>query len=289
MEKGLSHAYDRTSLRVGDLSWTSREHTHRELALDIRLWEDDAGQLIAWTYFRSNGEFNVFVTPGTGYADDMEFFDELLEVIDEAARASLAAGDPLVGINTYGVDPARSPEDQALVAALERAGFEVVESFSGVMRRELDGMAAPVVPDGYRLDWVQTREHVIGRVEAHRRAFAPSDLSVMKYQRVQRSWPYRAELDRIALTNNGDVVAFCTAWLDEHNAAGLLEPVGTHPAHQRRGLARAVCLDAARALYEAGARKAQVAFGSEAGYNTYRSAGFERFGGELDFVKRIAS
>src|SRR5882672_11666605 len=59
MEAGLARAYRSTSLRVGDLSWLSRESTHRELSLDIRLWDDDAGQLIAWTYFRANGEFNV--------------------------------------------------------------------------------------------------------------------------------------------------------------------------------------------------------------------------------------
>src|SRR2546427_3519100 len=88
MESGLAHAYSRTSLRVGDLSWLSREHTHRELSLDIRLWDDDAGQLIAWTYFRANGEFNVFVTPG-GYEGDAALFDELLAVVDGAARASI--------------------------------------------------------------------------------------------------------------------------------------------------------------------------------------------------------
>ena len=90
-------------------------------------------------------------------------------------------------------------------------------------------------------------------------------------------------LDRIALTDTDEVVAFCTAWLDEQNASGLLEPVGTYPAHQRRGLASAVVTDALLALREAGARTAQVGFGSEAGYATYRAAGFERSGAELAF------
>jgi predicted N-acetyltransferase YhbS len=88
---------------------------------------------------------------------------------------------------------------------------------------------------------------VLGRVEAQRAAFAPSDFLLERYERVRRTWPYRATLDRIVLTDDDQVVAFCTAWLDEQNAAGLLEPVGTDPAHQRRGLARAVCLDALHA------------------------------------------
>lgn len=285
MEAGLAHAFSRTSLRVGDLSWLSRENTHRELSLDIRLWDDDAGQLIAWTYFRANGEFNVFVMPGAGYAEDTALFDELLGVIEAAVRTSVAAGDPPVSLNTYGVDPARSAEDRALAAALDRFGFQIDPSTSGVMTRTLDQVRAPMVPDGYHLGWVQTRADMIGRVEAHRAAFAPSELSVRKYARVQRTWPYRPVLDRVALTDAGVIVAFCTAWLDEENAAGLLEPVGTHPAHQRRGLARAVCTDALLALREAGARTAQVGFGSEAGYAAYRSAGFERAGAELAFSR----
>jgi predicted N-acetyltransferase YhbS len=115
---------------------------------------------------------------------------------------------------------------------------------------------------------------MLGRVTAHQAAFAPSDLIVERYERVQARWPYRPELDRIVLTESGEIVAFCTAWNDEENAAGLLEPVGTHPAHQRRGLARAVCLDALRALRAAGARTAQVGFGSAAGQATYQSIGF---------------
>jgi predicted N-acetyltransferase YhbS len=280
MEEALAAAYGSTSLRVGDLSWLSREHSHRELALYIRLWEDDRGRLVAWTWVRPNGEFNVFVAPGEGYG---AFFDELLAVVEEAARAPVAAGDPPVALNTYGVDPARSAEDAGLAAALRQSGFRVDPPSSGVLTRPLDGVPAPAVPVGYRLGWVETRAHLLGRVEAHRAAFDPSELTARKYERVQRTWCYRPELDRVVLTETDEVVAFCTAWLDEANAAGLLEPVGTAPAHRRRGLARAVCTDALLALRAAGARTAQVGFGSAAGYATYRSIGFERLGADLSF------
>jgi ribosomal protein S18 acetylase RimI-like enzyme len=286
MEGALAAAYRSTSLRVGDLSWLSREHRHRELALDIRLWEDDRGRLVAWTWFRPNGEFNVFVAPGEGHD---ALFDELLAVVEEAARAAVAAGDPPVGLVTYGIDPARSAEGRGLEAALRRAGFRVDPSTSGALTRPLDDVPAPVVPAGYRLGWVESRAHLLGRVEAHRAAFAPSELTAKKYERVQRTWCYRPELDRIVLTDADEVVAFCTAWLDEANAAGLLEPVGTAPGHRRRGLAQAVCTDALRALQAAGARRAQVGFGSDAGYATYRSIGFERLGADLSFWRDPAS
>jgi GNAT superfamily N-acetyltransferase len=95
------------------------------------------------------------------------------------------------------------------------------------------------------------------------------------YERVRRTWPYRSELDRVAVDADGTVVAHCTAWLDERARSGLLEPVGTHPAHRRRGLATACCLDALRTLAAAGATTAQVSCESGAPACTaYRHAGF---------------
>jgi ribosomal protein S18 acetylase RimI-like enzyme len=272
MQAAVARAYPVTSLRVGDLAWLTRYHTHRELSLDIRLWQDDTGEIVGWTYVRSFGGFNVFVAPGHA---DAALLDEMLAEIDAAERTSVAAGDPPVARYTYGVDLTRSVEDRALAAALERHGFTASPTIGGVLTRALDDVPEPSVPAGYRLGWVNTREHAIGRVEAQRAAFAPSNFTVERYEQVRRTWPYRASLDRIVLTDDGAVVAFCTAWLDEENAAGLFEPVGTHPAHQRRGLARAVCTDALRVLRAAGARTAQVGCESDAACAAYRDLGFE--------------
>ena len=212
----------------------------------------------------------------------------VLGVVDGMARASVAAGDPPVALYTYGLDLARSDEDRALAAALERHRFTLRPGTGGVLARKLDEVPTPVLPPGYRLRWVETREQVIGRVEAQRAAFAPSDFLLERYDRVRRTWPYRPTLDRIVQADGGEVVAFCTAWIDEENTAGLLEPVGTHPAHQRRGLARAVCLDAVHALRAAGARTAQVGFGSAAGEATYRSLGFEHSATDLVYRREPA-
>jgi predicted N-acetyltransferase YhbS len=272
MQAAVSDAYATTTLRVGDVAWVSRYHTHRELSFAIRLWEDPSGRLIGWSYFRAFGGFNLFVAPGCAEAG---LLDEMLAVVEAAAEASARAGDPPLSLYTYAIDVTYSEEDRALAAALERHGFQEQPGVTGVLMRSLERLPTPVVPAGYRLDWVQTHEHLLGRVEAQRAAFAPSDLLLERYLRVQQRWPYRPELDRIVVADDGTVVAFCLSWIDEQNAAGLLEPVGTRPDHQRRGLARAVCLDALHALRGAGARTAQVGYGSEAGRATYTSLGFE--------------
>jgi predicted N-acetyltransferase YhbS len=271
MQDALARAYPITGLRVGDLAWLRRPFSHRDLARHVQLWEVEDGRIAAWAYLRSNDGFNLFVAPG---AAEPALLDEVLGWVNGAARAAVEAGDPPAALYTYGLDLGRSAEERAIAAALERDGFRLAPSHSGVMTRSLDDLPAPTVPPGYRLGWVETREHVLGRVEAHRAAFAPSEVTLSTYERVRATWPYRPALDRIALADDGEVVAFATAWIDEANRAGLLEPVGTRPAHQRRGLATAVCLDALHALRAAGARTAQIGYGSEAGHATYRGLGF---------------
>ena len=284
MQAAVARAYASTSLRVGDLAWLTRYQSHRHLALDIRIWEDASGELVGWTYCRAFGGFNVFVALGQATAG---LLDEMLATVESTARSAVAAGDPPVALYTYGVDLARSDEDRALAEALERHGFRQAPATGGVLTRSLETVPAPVLPAGYRLGYVETRAQIIGRVEAQRAAFAPSDLLLERYERVRRTWPYRPEFDRIVLAEDDTVVAFCTAWIDEENAAGLLEPVGTHPDHQQRGLARAVCLDALHALRAAGAKVAQVGFGTAAARATYQSVGFTV--SAADLVYRRAS
>ena len=284
MEELLARGYTSTSLRVGDLCWLSRDHTHRELSLDIRLWEDPSALLQAWAYVRSNGEFNVFVAPDSAYAEDAAFFATLLDFVERAQRSAVAARDQPVTLVTYGIDPGRSALDRSLAAALDRRGYQRDDSGnSGVLAGLLDSLPQARLADGFHFDWIRTPGQMTGRVEAHRAAFAPSDLSAKRYERVQRTWAYRAELDRLVVTDDGEVVAFCTAWFDAHNASGLLEPVGTHPgAPAARTRPRSVS-DACRALRGLGARRAQVGFESEAGFATYSSLGFELAGHEICF------
>jgi GNAT superfamily N-acetyltransferase len=282
MQAATARAFAHTTLRVGDLAWRVRTHSHRELSLDIQLWEDEDGSLMGWTFFRANGGFEVFIVPGSG-SDAL--VDEMLRVVEAAARNSAKAGDGLTAVDTFGT-PDSSEGDRLVAARLERRGYRP-ESAGAVLTRSLDALRAPCIPAGYKLGAVQTPEQTAGRVEAHRLAFAPSEITQRMYQRVQRTWPYRGELDRVAMTDEGTVVAFCTAWLDEENAAGLLEPVGTHPEHQRRGLAKAVCLDALHVLRAAGALTAQVSHATDAARATYLSLGFTEHAPEVTFRRNL--
>src|SRR5947209_15992830 len=160
MQDAVAVALACTSLRVGDVAWLARFGTHRELSLRIRLWEDVSGGLVAWTYLRSNGEFNLFVARGRA-ADGL--LEEMLGAVEAEAAASVSAGDPPVALYTYGVDASRSDEDRAIRAALERHGFDRTSSVGGLLRRDLDDFPAPSIPNGHRLAAVESDEDIAGR------------------------------------------------------------------------------------------------------------------------------
>jgi ribosomal protein S18 acetylase RimI-like enzyme len=100
------------------------------------------------------------------------------------------------------------------------------------------------------------------------------------------AWPYRPELDQVAVAPDGSFAAFCLCWLDEENRVGNLEPVGTHPDHRRLGLARAVCLAGLRSLRAADADTALVhSVGGSAATRLYESVGFTARSRHLPFRK----
>ncbi len=247
---------------VGDLAWWSREPDPR-----YRVWHDggdpvarrrtwhDGGRPIAWGWV-SGGELDFHVRAdrrGAGLEDEIvRWFD---------------------GDTAWALDC-----DTAKVTALEAAGYTAVPlgGFHHLVR-DLDDLPEPAVPDGYRLRHV-TDHDVPSRVAVQRAGFL-STMTSEKYEHLRRTWPYSEELDVVVEAPDGPLVAFCLAWLDDQNRAGELEPVGTHPDHRRRGLARAASAEALRRLRDRGADTC-VVYAAErpdypAPFALYTSLGFE--------------
>jgi GNAT superfamily N-acetyltransferase len=156
--------------------------------------------------------------------------------------------------------------------------------------RTLDEIEEPVVPDGYRLTTMAEYADLASRAAAHRSAFAPgSRMTVEVYELVRGGWPYRADLDCVCVGPDGHVASYVVAWLDEHNALGELEPVGTHADHRRRGLARATSLFALQRLRDAGAKTALVGCRGDDAYPVpravYAALGFEEIDRKVSFTR----
>ncbi len=77
--------------------------------------------------------------------------------------------------------------------------------------------------------------------------------------------------DLVAIAPDGAVASFCTIWFDDVTRSAYFEPVATVPAHQRRGLGKALMTEGLRRLQRMGATRAFVGGYSQAANALYRS------------------
>jgi mycothiol synthase len=105
------------------------------------------------------------------------------------------------------------------------------------------------------------------------------------YHNIQRAPLYRRNLDIVAVAPNGEFAGFCTVWFDDVIRTGAFEPVGTAPAHQRRGLGKAVMCEGLRRLKRLGATMAYVGSYVPQAHALYTSVGFTEYDLSEPWVK----
>ena len=145
-------------------------------------------------------------------------------------------------------------------AHLESRGFAQAGADTFFLRQLAEPLASPAVP-GWTMRLCRGVDEAAARARAQYGAFGsqkPKDLYTERFLRFMRSEAYAEALDVVAVDEAGQVGAFCIAWVDEASRLGHLEPVGTHPDFQRKGLARAVLLEALRLLQGRGMRQVSV-------------------------------
>lgn len=249
---------------AGDITWWLLQHASGDETPKKVVLFEQAGEVVAWA---------VLWLPATlTYGGDAH--DAVLDWFEREAE-----GDgPLTVASLEGEPETRAP--------LDARGYRIDDSEGWLHHMVADLQSesdAPSLPAGYTLASF-TPALLPSRVDAHRSAFHPSRVTVESYGAVVSTPPYRADLDVVALAPDRTVAAYALAWLDEENRLGELEPVGTHEAHRRRGLARAVCTEALRRLRWAGADTCLVysVDGSDA-TALYESVGFRTVDRHVEF------
>ncbi|MGB8858021.1 MAG: GNAT family N-acetyltransferase [Ilumatobacteraceae bacterium] len=125
------------------------------------------------------------------------------------------------------------------------------------------------LPDGYRL---QTRAETMERPHHFGRRSGPRT-----EERLLQTSLYRSDLDLVVHDSHGDVGAYGLFWFDPATATGVVEPMRTEDAHQRRGLARHILTAGIDRLAAAGAERISIGWEPDnlASGRLYRSVGFE--------------
>ena len=250
-----------TGCTYGQIAWWAASLPHGDI--EVRLWRD-GGQLVGWGWLSGGTELEFDVRPSHR--------DVIDEILDWAQPEELLVRsdhlDAIARIEAHGL--VHDPE----APWIRQNG------------RSLTQIDEPQVPDGYLLRSVEERDWA-SRVEAHRSAFQPSRFTEDVYAFARSTRAYRADLDCVVEAPDGTVAAYTLAWLDEVNALGQFEPVGTHADHRRLGLARAVGLYALRRLRELGATSALVECRGDAAYpipaKLYESIGFREISRTLAY------
>ncbi|MCC6614002.1 MAG: GNAT family N-acetyltransferase [Anaerolineae bacterium] len=237
----------------------------------IRLWSLD-GQLVAFALvYPRHACYDAFVSPahrsGAFERDVLAWAAETLR--DWLDREGAHAKAVMTGVDScdtwranYLIECGYQPDETAWITLNER---EIITDLPDV-----------VLPEDYRIRSALGEVDAAGLAAVHSGAFGSKWTPDLYRDEVMRKPGYDPALEHVVVAPDGAFAAFCITWLDDQNAIGLFEPVGTHEAYQRKGLGRALMAHGLRFMQTRGMRLAQV--GSEpdnpASNALYRAVGF---------------
>lgn len=240
------------------------------LEKDVFLWEEPDGRIAAVLNRESAGVAFLQVHPALRTA---ALEEEMIDVAEEHLTVERPAAPPRPWVLAAADDDLRR-------GILARRGYtrRVYSECHHCRPLSAELPDAPL-PQGYTVRSLGGDEELPSRSWASFRAFhpdAPEDEygGWEWYGNVQRAPLYRRDLDVVAVAPNGEVAAFCTVWFDDVTRTGAFEPVGTVPAHQRRGLGRAVIAEGLRRVQRLGATLATVGSEAPGPQAFYTAAGF---------------
>jgi ribosomal protein S18 acetylase RimI-like enzyme len=250
---------DRYVIHPGDFSWWVHHHDPRRPRFET--WMDGADALLVIDPFEP--EIDLFVRPGAGSVGELvEWAQGRVE-----GRAKIGwVSDSDLEMNEY----------------LSGAAYRVVETDRSYRWDLRDTMIpAPALGE----DWVL--RPVLGEKEAGNRRHA-SHLAfestmdpaqhLDRYLTFMRSPVYLPENDLVAIAPDGTIASFMVWWPDPSGIAQI-EPFGTHPDFQRRGVGKALIHHGLSRMKEAGMTVCRVVTNDyRLATHFYESVGFTDVG-----------
>jgi len=239
---------------------------NRLLKRSVQLWESEYGQLAGYVLSEGPGDAHLQVHPDYRHLEPemIAWAEEALAVVSaESGRRELE-----LYVNEH---------DVLRQQILAERGFAKM-TYGGMCRHLRLGhqpLAAPAVADGYTLratdpDDLADCRRIADLLNA---AFGRTFHNAAEYQNFARFAPcFRRDLDLVAVAPDGSFAAYIGIPYDEVNRRGIFEPVCTHPAHQRKGLARALMLEGFHRLRAIGAIDATVDTGDAEPANAFYTA-----------------
>ena len=262
-------------LHVGDLGWFWRAGTEATAAA-VRVWTrgDD---ILAAGLLDGADLLRLALAPGAG--EDAALAEQLFADLTDPDRGILGRGEVFL----------EAPAAGRLRELLSAAGWVPDEPWTP-LRRDL---TEPVPDGGLRIEIVTAdRPEVLAdRIAIQRAAFDNSSFTDELWSAMAGGRPYADARCLVGYDTDDNAVAAVTVWSAGPGRPGILEPMGVHRDHRRRGHGRAINLAAAGALRDMGASHALVCTPSsnQGGVASYVSAGYEPQPERLDLARSQVS
>jgi len=285
---GSDHHY----FHLGDLIWQIYQNTIFDPYQNIRIWQNDAGQLLGFAMFDvTRTAFSAAFQVHPRHHENNTLYDAMVHWIDERTHETENSDDPVwsaPGRDT--IWTGAYEDDVALSHALERHGFVRGEVSMLHMSQSLNySIDIPILPAGWQVRHVAGEHEFEERAAIHRDVWHPSRVTLESYQRMRTIPGYTPELDLVAVSPTGTFASYCICWLDATNKCGEFEPVGTRAAFRGQRIGKAVMLEGLRRLQARGATTVIVAtnYGNEAAIKLYESVGFRIVAREYAYSRSL--
>lgn len=222
-----------TDAERADPAWGA--HTH--------IWEDASGGLIGAAVPDGPGDLALQIHP-----HHRELEDDILDWAEAHLAVLTDSGQHRLIVWAFDWDSERQ-------ARLTRRGYEPQGERCFHFRRRRVSDPVPDVPlaGGYTLRSVHDTDSDVQRwVVCLNMTFGHS-ISPDMHRNFQHDSPsHHYDLHLVAEAADGSFAAFAGLTVDETNRCATFEPVGTHPDHRRKGLARGVMFEGIRRLQALG-------------------------------------
>ena len=230
----------------------------------IGVWEDDREGIVGAVHTEHPWLGDAFIQRHPKHTHLLE------EMLDFAESDLVNKERRLLRLFVY-------EHDQDMLSLMKERGYHKVdEDWDYDQEYVVRAVPEPSLPDGYSITSMADRNDLEGRGKAFGLGFNHPEpihwAPVHVYEELQRAPDYRRDLDLYIVAPDGEIASFCIVWHDVRNKIGILEPVGTVPAHRKKGLAREVVYECLRRVSALGAERVIVG----GGQTFYQSIGFEK-------------
>lgn len=203
----------------------------------IGLWEED-GRIVAVTTYE-NEPGKVFLFTAAGYE---HLRPELLRYAEEMLPCTMEDGRKFLRVEAYSFDP-------AFQEFLRAHGYAEQNRYDYKAYDFAKGIPEPRLPAGFELlaldsvpetDYKRVNDSIWQGFNHQGEGDLESFLSVAHVPDFRKGLTYTVR------AANGDYCCYGSIWLNKANHYAYLEPLCTHPAYRKRGLARALLYTAMR-------------------------------------------